>query len=340
MADLYSARPFISHAGPNGDGVREEVLVTKGCGLITGILKQTDESASVGVHVPTLQSDLSGWINKIDKKTGKPTEAFEVIQEAIKTGDPVYYRIEHQRRPYTYVHGQKGKGEPIDPKTPIYELMGADKDGKNKQMNLVGQTTKKLLVAVGFDEDDLKYSQALTDPREDPGGNSGPTSAIGNPSIGNDTARGTKSPGSYTEVQPWFGLNPNGAVNPGSYAVDALIDYYFWVRSYAGEHGMTDLDNKRMKILASNLVILTDNLQIDVYRGGLEAPDRNIGSYREARDIVKKVATIVKPLSDVDVSSIESIKTWIDDVHKVSLEIWQWAIEDYARAVNASAYGD
>lgn len=348
MTELYSVRPFVSHAGPDGNGVRAEVLVTKGIGTVVGIGKEYTSSAQININVPTLKLNdgiIAGWLNKyenyddsksVDEQTINPE--YQLALDAIESGEPMEFRIEHQRR-------KKSKSDQsvISPETPIYELMGASPDGKGKQMNMVGDNTRKLLVGLGRPGEPMLFTQELTDPAEDPS-SGGPVSAR--------TSHGTTVPSTATaptpqrhangfnEVQPWVSQNPSGEINPGSYAVDAPIDFYFWLREYAEKYGVDGLNDKRYKILASHLVRLADDLQLSVYNDRLDEPDRNIGSYREAKTLIRKTVDTVIPLTTDDVSSQKSIQAWVDRVYDQSLSIWRWSIEDYASTIDASPYGD
>jgi hypothetical protein len=337
---LYSARPFVSHAGPDGNGFREEVLVTKGRGTVVGISKENASSVQVEINVPTLKyGNLNGWLNKYihydDAKSADEQEInpeYQLALDAINDGFPVDFRIEHQRRKKT-----KRDKDPIDPKTPIYELMGADENGSNKQMNLVGDTTVKLLVGLGRPGEHMLFTQDTTDPAEDPD-NSGPTSAR----LSGHAERATpqRHSNGFNEVQPWVGQNPSGEVNPGSYAVDASIDFFFWLKDYALTHNVDGLEGKRVRILAIHLVRLADDLQLAIYNDRLDAPDRNIGSYREVRSIIKKTIDCLCPLTNDDVASKDAIKTWIQRVYDLSLDVWKWAVEDYAESIDVSPYGE
>ena len=337
MTDFYSTRPFISHAGADSNGVRAEVLVTKGVGVVTNFINETDRTAQVEISVPgVLTKPLKGWLNKTEEDGKTPNPPYEFARKAMQSGEPISFRIENQRRR----HMKSDKSQIIDPKTPIFELMGADADGKNKNPHLVDGTTVRLLVGVGDAEGgSMLFSQRLTSPAEDPSFG-GPTAAPLDPPVGESRPTAQGHGGGFHEVQPWFAINPTGEVNPGSYAVDALIDYLFWTQKYAEDNDLSELNTRRVKILAANLAALTDRLQIDVYNGRLDAADRSIGSYREARAIIKGVATWTLPLKNVDMTSGDGVKNWINDVYETAIKIWKWSIEEYAATVGASPYGD
>jgi hypothetical protein len=342
MAELYSVRPFVALAGPNGNGYRSEVLVSKGCGTIVAITNDNKKSAQVQISVPVLKKgNLSGWLNKYSDKDGTvPNPMFTLAQSLLESGEPAEFRIEHQRRPKS-----KSDNKPIDPETPIYELMGADENGKNKNMSMVNENTKKLLTGLARPGEQMLYTQDQTDPAEDPnsGGNYSTSARLNKseePKAATSPTPQTHANG-FFEVQPWNAINPSGEVNPGSYAVDASLDFYFWVKKYAVEHDIQGLDlGKRVRILAAHLTQLADDLQLAVYNGRLDEPDRSIGSYREVRLIIKQVATLLTPLTSEDVASKDAITNWINTVYDRSLELWKWSIEEYANTVNASPYGD
>lgn len=337
MSNLYFARPFVSHAGPNGHGFRAEVLVTKGVAQVTNI-KDKGNTAQVELTVPERDHPVSGWINT-------DTDAFRLAKKALEAGQkPVAFRIETQRRAKN-----KKTNEPIDPETPIYELMGGDSDGKGKNMATTNANTRKLLVAVGKPGQEMFYSQDLTNPAEDPnyGGNR-PTSARDmpaaavRPSAGNGAfPAGTHQAhaGSFVEVQQWFGQNPSGEINPGSYGVETEIDFYFWALELSAKRGL-GINEQRARILANALAGIAGRLQVEVYNGRLDTPDRNIGSYTRVRQIIKKT---IEDDPDLDASSFKdqkSLSKFLDDVSVKSLAIWRWAIEAYAKSLGVPPYGD
>lgn len=340
MAELYCSKPFISHAGADSEGFRAEVLVTKGVGNVKSIEKN-DRTAKVTIDVPSLSKPVqAGWIN-ID------SDAFRLLKERQEAGLPVAFRIEHQRRPKN-----SDTGELIDKKTPFYELVHADKNGSMKNsMAIVGATTKKLLVGVGVPDGEMKFIQEQTDPSEDPQyGSSAPSARLQNAArkkngdvvVGDDAGvRATRQyhTGGFHEVQPWYAQNPTGEVNPGSYAVEAELDFYFWVLEYASKHELKDLGDHRAKMLASYLVRIADSIQLSIYDGRLDEPDRNISSYGRVRWIIRRIVETVLPLTDDDLQKPATIKAWLKKVGDEAEKLWRWSIEDYAKELGVEPYG-
>lgn len=335
MADLYFARPFVSLAGPDSNGYRAEVLVSKGVAQVTKIQERGD-TAQVELTCPERNFPISGWINT-------DTDAFKLAKKALEAGNkPVAFRIETQRR-----LKNKNTGEPIKPETPIYELMGADSEGHNKNMATTNANTRKLLVAVGKPNQEMFFSQDLTNPDEDPNKYAGrPTSARNmpatQPTAGNGAfPAGTHQAhsGGFVEVQQWFGQNPTGEINPGSYGVETELDFYFWALEL-NEKKSLGLNETRAKILANALAAIAENLQVSVYNGRLDKADRNIGSYTRVRWILKKAIETDPNLSAADFKSQKTTNDYLSALSVRALELWRWGIENYAKSLGVPPYGD
>lgn len=334
MSDLWSSRPFVSHSGPDSDGVRQEVLVTKGCGNVTEI-SDGEHSVNVTIEIPSLQYPVHGWINKTERNSDKLTPAFKIIQDAQSSGNPIEFRIESQRR-----KKNKRTKDDIDPKTPIYTLMGADKDGHNKSMEMSNANTKKLLVGVGVPGGKMEFSQALTNPNEDPAGpGGGPTSALNNPAIQSAPATSyAPAPvsGGYIERQPWIDRNPNGDVNPGCYGVETELDFIFWISKTAKENGV-EFDMKHTTILAKLLTKIADDLQLKIYNGEMEDVNRNIGSYTRARWLIKNVIENYLPISNNLLKSKADLTNWAERVKSRSLLLWRESLSDYEELIESKS---
>lgn len=331
MAELFYAKPFISHAGANSDGVREEVLVQKGLAQVYEIKDNGNGSAQVVFNIPDREYPTqAAWINT-------DTDAFKLIKKAFDAGQkPLEFRIEWQRRKKS-----KNSNEPIKPETPIYELMGADENGKHKNMTMVGQNTRKLLVGVAKHGEEMLFSQDLTDPAEDPSGDNGPTSARGQKhdkpvKIGGSAQAHANG---FCEVQPWFGQNPTGEVNPGSYGVETELDFYFWAMEQAAKHNVK-LTEPQARMLANALANVAGELQVSMYNGKLDEPDRNIGSYTRVRWILKKIAETEYPLTAESMANKEAVTGWLSNVKSKAETLWRWAIEKYAASLGVEPYGD
>lgn len=334
MADLYFARPFVSHAGPDGNGYRAEVLVTKGVAQVTDI-KEHGDTAQVTLTCPERNFPISGWINT-------DTEAFRLAKKALEAGSkPVAFRIETQRR-----LKNKNTGAEIKPETPIYELMGGDSEGHNKNMATTNANTRKLLVAVGKPNQEMFYSQDLTNPAEDPNSYANRSTSARSmktpPTAGNGAfPAGTHQAhaGGFVEVQQWFGQNPTGEVNPGSYGVETELDFYFWALELNAKKAL-GLNETRARILANALAGIAEKLQVSVYDGRLDNADRNIGSFTRVRWILKKAMEVDPNLSAENFKTQKTTNDYLSGLSVHALELWRWAIENYAKSLGVAPYGD
>lgn len=335
MSNLWCAAPFVSHAGPDSDGVRQEVLVTKGCGNVTEI-SDGEHSVNVTIEVPSLQFPVHGWINKTERNSDKLTPAFKIIQDAQSSGNPIDFRIESQR-----LKKNKRTKEKIDSSTPIYELMGADKNGHHKSMEKTRDNTKKLLVAVGFPGGKMEFSQALTNPNEDPAGpGGGPTSALDNPIAQPAQAMPSQpyapASGGYVERQPWIDRNPNGDVNPGCYGVETELDFIFWISKTARENDV-EFDMKHTKILAKLLTKMADDLQLKIYGGKMKNANRNIGSYTRARWLIKNVIENYLPIDSKILKGKDFLTDWANKVKTRAFELWKESLSDYEALIGSES---
>lgn len=328
MAGLWSVKPFVSLAGEDGNGFRQEVLVQKGCGTVSNI---DDKGHTVNVELtePKLQYPLHGWINKTERNSDELTAAYKVVKAHYESGEPMDFRIEQQR-----LRKNKRTKQPIDPKTPIYELLGADENGNNKSTEAARDNTVKLLVGVGDPDGKMEFIQALTNPAEDPSSQGDrPTSALGRPVA----ARSQSAPVDMSQVerQPWVDRNPDGNVNPGCYGVETEMDFVFWITKYIHEHDV-ELGERNINTLAKLLMSLADKLQHRIYKGRMKDTNRNIGSYTRARWIIKNVIENYEPITAEAMESKSSLKEWKDQVGKRSLAIWSNALDYYTKLVDAN----
>lgn len=329
---LYSARPFIAYAGPDPNGYRQEVLVNKGVGNVVGI-DDRGKTAQIEIDVPQLEHHLKGWINT-------DTDAFRTAQEQFNNGQlPVAFRIEHQRRKAN----TKTKA-PIPVETPIYELMGADKDGNNKDMQVTNANTRKLMVAIGLPDGELHFSQELTDPAEDPqfgqtqatSARVNKTSTVNNPNTvntNNSNVIMTAGPSNEFEATPSTALNPDGNANPGSYSVNAPIDLYFWLIELEADGVVPALPDARRRILAKSLLGGAAIIQSRLYDDELPIVDREVGSFKTIINTMKKVIKDIHPFTEEDISSKEAMKGWVVSIENSTIDIVDWAIKNANEAL-------
>lgn len=354
----FQGRPFISHEAPDNEGFRPEVYVTKGTGIVKSITPykgNNDEikTAQIAFEPGNLKygdGTVSGWINMDEP-------AYEFAAKALETGEEVAYRIENQRR-----KKDKRTGEPISPKTSMYELMGADENGNNKDMGLTGRTTKKKCVGVGpVDGDLIATGEILTNPKEDPGP-SGSRSAFGMdiselaPSnVSAVPHEVTHSGNLYKEPNPWTSTRSDGSLNAGSYDVQIYYEFYFFLleelkkndvpvfmlaSERAGEvEPAGAFKENNLRVIVRQLLRAADYMQAVAYKtdedAGNRPPMRGIGSHARAREILMKTIEDFYPLTE-NFNSSEDVKKWLNSVKERAQEIYQWSIDEASTFLNAS----
>lgn len=320
----WSARPFVSHSGPDEKGYRQEVLVTKGVGTIKKI-EDEGTTAKVTITVEGMKHPFGGWINT-------DTDAFRIAKQQYENNAPIAFRVEHQRR----LKNTKTNVE-IPKETPINELMGADENGRNPDMQLTGQNTKKLLVGLGIPNGEMFFSQELTDPNEDPqfGGNK-PSSARVNKTPAQPQAVQTDSVIPNGVETAYAALTPQGNVNIGSYGVRAPIELYFWLSGKEEDGSAPQLNQNKMRMLSQAMLSASGEIQLDLYYGELSAVDRQAASFKTIVDTMKSVVEHITPLTDEDTSSAENIQKWMEKIKEQTEKVIKWGTKDAGSVLNAN----
>lgn len=136
------AAPFTTLDGADKDGVRAEVHVQKGTGVIIDIEKKDDEGATnayivIKSSLAQVKKPVKGWLAKSDP-------LYAVALAALESSREIEYRLESQRK----------RG--VDRTIPIAEL--------RPNMEVAAQNT--IMIVAGLDGELSK--EAVTDPAEDP----------------------------------------------------------------------------------------------------------------------------------------------------------------------------
>lgn len=318
----FQSRPFISHDAPDANGVRCEIQVTKGTGLVKDI-KYIDDGKNAHVFLEpgnlTFNNGLvAGWIN-----TDQPP--FPILKAAYENGTEVEYRIETQRRKSNTVTHEK-----ITRETPLYEVWGSP-DGKNINGALVGQTCRKLLVGAANEGEDMLFARdAMTNPKEDPQYGAAKSAldmdlaelSPQNTSAVPAAAKVVDNP--FNEPNPWLPTRSDGTINPGSYEVQAYYEMYFFLKENASKAGF-ELQDKGAKSLAAKLLVTADKIQQGFYNTDT-APARTLGSHARAREIVRGVITNIHPLQPDDVKSNPAAIAWLREVDAAALSVADWSL--------------
>lgn len=136
------AKPFVSHDGPDEQGVRAEVWVQVGTGTVTAVEHQEDAAKQNAMVVirsdhAAVKRPVKGWVAKRDP-------LYPAVVDAAASGRAVEYRIESQRR----------RG--VERDVPITDLR-ADTE-------TAGAKTISILAGL----DGVLSAEAVTSPAEDP----------------------------------------------------------------------------------------------------------------------------------------------------------------------------
>lgn len=307
MAETWSCKPFISHDGGDENGVKAEVLVLKGVGFIDKI-EGGDRSKKIEVKVDGLKRPIVGYINTDDP-------AFEIAENAHNTGEAIEFRHETQRK----------RG--VDRKASMKSLR-TDEHG-NPSAPIAAENTIKLFVGFGEPGKTLTLSgQHLTDPAQDNSGGDAIAADSANAVIENTGFNMPANTGEF-ENKPWFGTNPDGSVNPGSYAVSCMPKMYFSLLKK-----FPDATDDTLKTTTEEFVKLADMMQVRIYDGKLEAPNRFYNSHLTARTILLELIE-TSDAGNVDINDENSRKTWEKTVAGPAYKLWKWAIADYDEFIHS-----
>lgn len=178
-----------SHDGTDETGVRAEVRVEVGNGIVTSIEKKSS-SAQVKFTVEGFKQPVGGWV-------AINSPAFAEAQKSLDEKSVVSYRIEVQRKPG------------IDRSIPIDDL--------RKDMAEASKNTKRVYAAIN----DVETDEAVTSPSEDPNFGSR-YKATGNESAANSSSTGAQA-APVSEEAVLASLTALTGLNPTSDIVAAAI---------------------------------------------------------------------------------------------------------------------
>lgn len=324
------AKPFVSHDGPDANGVRAEVWVQVGTGVVTKVEDSGRKNVQVQIKAEHLERPLHGWLDKNDP-------LYPTVLDAQQTGRVVGYRIESQRR------------SGVDRTIPITDLRETMDRAKENCLNILAGI------------DDTLSGEAVTNPAEDPhaGGRlpatsprpstASPTDLAGTAGLSVDralaglaaaraaglppgvidaavalalaagantrqvtTAGVTDTPASQPEIRlpraheaaPYVEFNSDGRINLGSYAVQAAFSaeqvaydliHEQSTRTARRTGGNPEpVDLSQAAELGRVLLTLADRVQVGAYGGG--RVDRMAASHTRARTLVYDAVTRRHPV--------------------------------------------
>lgn len=279
---------FVSHDGPDANGVRAEVYVQKGTGMIVSIKPgTTNVTAQVAVknENPKVKFPIMGWVPVSDP-------IYPLIQEAFDAQTPIEYRLESQRK----------NSEPRD--TPIGPL--------RETMDLAREHTTPIFAGINGQ----LSSEAVTNPAEDPapGGRiravdtPAPAPAVQQPAQNqnqNQYSQGNSN-GNVTEEPPFKETNSDGSPNYGSYAIQAAVGAESLVRRMLADRNASSDTVAHYAIV---LLAIADKVQSYVTN---KKPSRMAGSHTRVRGIVYDTVENFYPIPashDLDLDWVAKVGT-------------------------------
>ena len=302
--ETWSSKPFVAFDGGTSEGgAPAECLVTKGVATVEKI-DNRGKTAEVFLNVEKLKRPIRGWINTYEK-------AFTIVENAYKSGGMVQFRHEIQRK------------ADVDRSAHIKDLR-SDADG-NPSIEAAKYNTKKLFVGFGDVNGELVLTdQHATSPKNDSNG-SGDSIPADSPNAITASPSVSTTPSGDMEAKPWVGVNGDGSVNAGSYAITASVDVYFALHKAflnASEDSVRDSAIEFMKLI--------DFMQVRIYggdKGTLKgSPNRFYSSHLMGRRIIIE---LLDGSHDVDIEDKDKRRAWERSVAESAFSIWEWAIRDY-----------
>lgn len=319
-AELWSAKPYVAYDGPDETGLRAEVKIQKGYGLIKSITP-SDKGKAMQVHFnsghPKWSS--SGWLPITDP-------VLKLVEKAQEDGVPIYYRIETRRKPE------------VDRSEPIFEL--------SKTADSSKEFCAKSVAAVRLDEaDDWTLSPtARTRIDEDPSfGGAVNANDFSLEELRKMSAKSSGSnapaaaPAHYSEAgegSPFtlFLHNRDGekVISPGAAAVAVPLNVLSFMSEYFREQQVPATEKDIFR--ATKLVLhLCNELQKGVFGGKLTKPDLGAGSHTRARALVFDALKSDFPLSSQELTEADAAKAWHEKTYAKLLAKWQWSIKETDR---------
>ena len=298
MSDYWSRAPFISHDGPDSDGVRAEVKVTLGFAIPKTIEASDKGKAAKAIFpVDNTKWPSAGWA-PVD------SDVMKVVQEAHDNDTPLYFRIETIRKPG------------VDRSASIVEL--------TKGSDAARENANKSLAAVKREDDDqwTISKRAMTRLEEDPSEEGG-TSAY---SHSLDELKGANSSRASTSatvaVEPL--IAEDGEPNYASNGTLVAANLFAFLADHCANNGL-DTDSATLRNLAKLLLSVTSKLQVETSRGVLEEADLTAESHKNAVQIVRLTIESISPLA-IDVLEDDKAQVaWAGTVLKRSLALWRWS---------------
>ena len=305
MSDqLFTKAPFISHDGPDAQGVRAEVKVYTGHSTIKEF-EDGEKSLKVSFLNPKSKYLTNGYLWKRDEKL------VEMFQRAQQDETPLWFRIEQPRK------------DGIDRSIPISELLPAG-DTKAARDN-----SHRRVAALKINEGDewTFSSMALTNPAEDPVVD-GVYSALNYtpPASTSAPAASDRYASQRLENPPYMTLNPDGTINPGGPLVASLLSLANFLFEWNRDHDDISLNEGQVRYLSCKMLEIANRLQLMIYRGAMVKPDYSIGSHTRAKAAIYETIRNYHPITAESLKSKDSVAEWLQNVEETAGECFVWAM--------------
>lgn len=312
--ETYSRNPFISYDKIDDKGIRAEVKVSTGLGLIKELKpSSTGKSNNVIIECSNTPWALSGNLPVNSPLT-------KIVEEAQASQEPLFFRIETVR--------QKN----IPRETSMAELTPKN-DATSARKNIF----KQLVAVKRVDDEEWTLSTAIaTRFEEDPVDNRNelPTDVSLEEFTGGQSNNApAKKWSKRFENPPYETLNPNGKLNPGSIAVSVPLNLYTYVVDYERENEeLNELNNSQRVYIAKVMLAVSNDLQLAIYNGELEKPDLSAGSHTRARALIfegiRSYAPITNDLLDGENVNSDKLKEWKNLLFEKALAMWKWSLKE------------
>lgn len=333
MAETFGKKPWITYDQVDENGVRAEVLVQSGVGIVES-LKESKSGKAYNVRF-SVDNNEHGYNGNVSKTE----EIAKEIEKAYENKTPIGFRIEKRRKDFRMVNGVK---EAIDRSIPMSEL------SPPRDMAAAADNTYKSLVAVlpEGSEEWMRSKFMKTRFEEDPVEN-GPTG--GSYDVDLDTFTGGQSKGApgasatpptihkerSLEAPPFSDYNNDGSVNLGSVSVGVPLNILFFVSKYCKDNGVS-LDDDQQKAVAAMILKISNTLQKKIYKEqtdiDLKKPMLSAGSHSRARQIAFELIDLKYPITE-ELTNDQAFKTWGKQIIEEGLNLWLWSLEESSSAL-------
>lgn len=306
MSSTYSSRPFISHDGPDENGVRAEIQVVTGYGHVFEIEESEKGNAKkVVFKVENTKYKSTGWAPVDDP-------VIALVEEAEKNGEPIHFRIEQRRK------------DTVPRNIPIKEL----KDTADKARD----NTYKSLTAVKR-EDDTEWTispKAQTNMAEDP--KSGSYSANDYNAeelraMSNKGSQPAKTWSSIFEAPPYADFNNDGTVNMGSLSVAVPTNIYAFINEYVRDNEL-EIDERRKLKIVKVILQMCNRAQVEIYDGSITEPVLSAGSHTRARALVFESIKSYYPITEEIANDNDLLKDWGEKTYEKVVGMWRWSYNE------------